>query len=182
MHKQERRGGALLLLHFHARGAMRLVTNHEVERWRAGDLRISHPLQRLVSAENHGQGIRPRLLQTRQDAFGVGRHRVVQFQQGDVLVCAADARVGANALKVHGQAVLLAPFTHRLRHKRDGGHKVEHASAHAELPLRNPECDHGLARAAGQDQLAAVVAFEAREHRVYRLTLKGMRRVRLRRV
>ena len=154
---------------------MRLVADDEVEGWRAVSLRISHPFQRLVGAEDHGHGIRPRLPQTRQDAFGAGRHRLVQFQQGDILVRAADARVGANALKVQGQTVLLAPFVHRLGHQGDGGDDIENATAYANLPFRNPERDHGLARAAGQDQLAAFAAFKTRAHRVNGLRLKGMR-------
>ena len=86
-------------------------------------------------------------------------------------------RIRADAHIAQGQALLFAPLPHRLGHQRDGRHQVQHTAAQAHLLLRNPERDRGLARAAGEDQLAAGMFLEAGQHLFHGIFLIGMGRV-----
>ena len=160
----------------HARRAVGLIAYHQIKGRRAFGLGRRHQGQRLVGAEDGRERPRPLGLQACLNLLKVGRDGVVQLQQRGILIVAPGSRIRADAQVAQGQTLLFAPLPHRLGHQRDRRHQVQHPSAQADLLLRNPERDRCFARAAGEDQLAAVMFLESVQHLFHGLFLVGMGR------
>lgn len=94
-----------------------------------------------------------------------------------LIIHIAIARVRADAHITQRQTLLFNPLSHSLSHQGNGGDKVEHTATHSNLLLRNPERYRRFPCAAREDQLAAVVLFEARQHLLYGVFLVRMGRI-----
>ena len=174
MDKDERR----LLRAFRRRAgrAVGLVADNEVEVRLMGRSRVERALG--------GNDLRKRLVGREDDAEAPVRlrHQVERTELADDLVHVRDGgegeildreaavvrrpallgnvRVGTDAHRAEGPGGVGRPLVERLAEERDGGDEEKDESGWFHFILRNLERGVGLARAAGHDQLAAIMRLE----------------------
>ena len=93
---------------------------------------------------------------------------ISKFLKRGVLVAATGVGIGADADVAVRYRLLRRPFAHRLREQRNRRHQIEHPPADTGDRFGDTQRGEGLARAAGHDELAAVVPLEAVDHVVER--------------
>ena len=100
------------------------------------------------------------------DISAVGGDGDIEIVGGDVLGLLGDLLVGAYGVRLEWQMLLRlsGPFLERLREQRDGGNEEEDAGLVSVVLgefFREAQRGERFASAAGHDELAAVVSFEA---------------------
>ena len=146
---------------------MGLVADDEIEVIHAELLGFVDGLDGLVGGEDDVEALAAlALLRTMLDVGSVGGDGDIEIVGGDVLGLLGDLLVGAYGVRLEWQMLLRlsGPFLERLREQRDGGNEEEDAGLVAvELreALGEAQRSEGLAGAAGHNELAAVVSFEA---------------------
>ena len=167
MHSHE--GALVLPFEGDAGGAVRLVADDEVERQflAYGALCLGYAADALIGAEHHQHALTWVVLQHEElllDLLHAGRGRKGEIFDGGkvgILVWVVDTAhfaIGADAHRAQGLLCVEAPLAQRLPQQGDARHEEKHG-AHLER-FGYAEAGVGLARAAGHDELAAVVVLK----------------------
>ena len=163
----------------HARGAVRLVADNQIELpYPVLLLGLGNDIDRLVGGEDHCAAriaFGPRGHHLTQ-ALGVGRGREGQIVDRDVFAVLAHLGIRTHGKRPDLIGGLRRPLLQRLGQQRNGGHQEQHQAVGRRFLLHDLERGEGLTRAAGHDQLAALVGLEAFGHGLQRrlLVLEGL--------
>ncbi len=156
----------------HARGAVRLVADDQIEVRQAQLLRLGDHADRLVGGEHHVQRVRA-LHEPAGDRVRVRGRRERDVRQ--LAVVFVVLQLGSLAVRTHhvqvdSAAYLVHPAAHRLRHQTDRRGQEQHRAARTHL-LRQTQRGQRLARAARHHRQRAVMIHQLGLDRVDRLAL-----------
>ena len=169
--------GRLLARQGHARGAVGLVADDQVEgRQAVLALGVDQHLDGVVGREDHRHPLGALRARLPRQGPGVGGRRegqLMALQLDRVAADLAHLRVGAHREGPDRLLGLVGPSGDRLRHQRQGGHHQQRPAACARHALGDEQAGKGLPRAAGHDQLAPVRGLQALEHVLHGLVLVG---------
>ena len=173
--QHERRG--LVAGTIHSSRPMRLVAKNEVEGRRVFSLRPFDQAERMVRAEDHGQGVAMPLPERRRNCRRVGRNRQFQFLERSVFVVPSSACIGTNSDIAVRYRPVSRPFPHGLDEERDRRHQVEDPAPASGSLLGDAQGSVRLACSTRHDQLAAVMVLEALDDLLKRFLLVRPERV-----